>query len=420
VSVDLLAAPGTYPVPQGRGRYRVTLHNRAFTSMPPTWDRTIVAELVSAQGRRLTQVANTAAQFDFSLDGRSPECVTLAELGQDVYVWRWDDTTGADVCVFRGVVDHSQDTVTEDGHTVAVTAHDYLGVLARRFIRPATQQVFVNADQDTLAASILNYGNGGANTDLDPGSWIPLQTSPVNPDGSPRGLSGQLLTRTYQGGQPLGTALSDLSLLAPPNGFDYDVQPGAVAGLGRDALRVFYPNQGVARTDVVLEYGANVANLQRTVDSTAYSNYVRVLGNNNSSDPTVAQVIAEASNADAANPTVGLWPLSDNASSVSVPATLAQHAAGDLNEYGTLTPTYVLGLTPGWYVWGYPRMGDTVQLIVRSGRLNVNTSVRVVGVTFDVGDDGQEDVTLTVGRPLTTLAKLLHDTTTDIGDLVRR
>jgi len=396
------------------------LHQRAFTSAPPTWDRTIVAELVSAQGRKLTQQWNTPAQADFSLDGRSPECQTLAELAQDVYLWRWDDTTGHDVCVFRGVVDHTQDTVTEDQHTVAVTAHDYLGVLGRRFIRPAAQQSFINADQDTLVPALLNYGNGGGNTDLDPGAWIPLQASPVNPDGSPRGPSGQLLTRNYLGGQPIGSALSDLAMLAPPNGFDFDVQPGAVAGLGNDALRVFYPNQGVARTDVTLEYGATVANLQRTVDSTAYSNYVRVLGNNQSTDPTVAQLIAEANNADAVNPVVGLWPLSDNASSVVLPTTLAQHAAGDLDLYGTLTPTYALGLTPGWYTFGYPRMGDTVPLIVRSGRLNVNTSVRVVGITYDIGDDGQEDVTLTVGQPLQTLANLLHQTATDVGDLVRR
>lgn len=417
---DLLAAPGTYPVPPGRGRWRITLHTRQFTSAPTTWDRTAVASLVSATGRKLTQLANTPAQLDFTLDGRSAECAMVAELAQDVYLWRWDDTTGADVCVFRGVIDHTQDTVTEDQHTVAVTAHDYLGVLARRFIRPATQQTFTNADQDSLVASLLNYGNGGGNPDLDPGSWIPLQTAPVNPDGSSRGLSGQLLTRNYLGGQPLGVALADLSMLAPPNGFDYDVQPGPVAGLGRDALRVFYPNQGVARTNVVLSYGANVATVQRTVDSTAYSNYVRVLGNNQSSDPAVAQFIAEANNADAVNPQVGMWPLSDNASSVVLPATLTQHAAADLNEYGTLTPTYVLGLTAGWYVWGYPNMGDTVQLIVNSGRLKVNTTVRVVGITYNIGDDGQEDIDLTVGRPLQTLANLLHQTAVDVGDLVRR
>ena len=44
-------------------------------------------------------------------------------------------------------------------------------------------------------------------------------------------------------------------------------------------------------------------------------------------------------------------------------------------------------------------MGDVVPLIVQSGRLNVNTNVRVVGITYAIGDDGQEDVTLTVGRP---------------------
>ena len=48
-------------------------------------------------------------------------------------------------------------------------------------------------------------------------------------------------------------------------------------------------------------------------------------------------------------------------------------------------------------------MGDVVPLIIQSGRLNVNTTIRVVGITYDIGDDGQEDVTLTLGRPDTTL-----------------
>jgi hypothetical protein len=65
-------------------------------------------------------------------------------------------------------------------------------------------------------------------------------------------------------------------------------------------------------------------------------------------------------------------------------------------------------------------MGDTVQLVIQSGRLNVNTQVRILGIEYDVGDDGQEDLVLTVGRPNTTLYKVLSKQRRDVEALARR
>ena len=39
-------------------------------------------------------------------------------------------------------------------------------------------------------------------------------------------------------------------------------------------------------------------------------------------------------------------------------------------------------------------MGDIVPLVIQTGRLNVNTTIRVLGIAYDIGDDGQEDVDL--------------------------
>ena len=123
---------------------------------------------------------------------------------------------------------------------------------------------------------------------------------------------------------------------------------------------------------------------------------------------------------DARSTPVGLWQNVENASDVSVQATLDQKAAGDLAYQGVLTPTYTLGLRPGTYTYGNPNMGDSVPLIINEGRLAVNTTVRVVGITYDIGDDGQEDITLTVGRPPVTLARLLAAGDRNIDQLARR
>jgi hypothetical protein len=429
------AAPGTYPVPAGRGRWRLTLHKRVFDwHAGHTWDTTIVATLTSARSRTLTQLWNTGAQLTFTIDGHSPSVAAIAELQQDVYAWRWDDQTGADVCMFRGVIDHAQDQITEQSHTVNVVAHDYLVMLGRRFYDFALPTTSTNIDQDEIAASIVNNGAGIFNG--IPGGHLPVGVVIVNPDGSNRAtLSGTRRTRSYLGGYGTLTALDDLAKVQ--GGFDYDLIPEAQApdnmnqvnpsdgtllplGAGYDAIRIFFPAQGVVRSDVVLEYGGNLSTVDRTVDSSTYINYVRLVGNNQSSDPNVAQKISGKNNPDAAGSIVGCWPQAQNAPDITDQGTLDDQAQGTINLQGTLTPSYTLGLRPGTYRWGWPNMGDTVQLIVQSGRLNVNASVRVVGITYQVGNDGDENVSLVVGQPSPALARTFAGYTKDINALARR
>jgi hypothetical protein len=434
MSLDLLAAPGTYPVPTGRGRWRLTLHRRNFSAA--RWDQTIIGDLSSARSRGLDQTLNGAAELRFTIDGRAADAATITELSHEVYAWRWDDQAGADVCVFRGVIDHSQDAVSEQSHAVNFVAHDYLATVERRFVLDATAVTMTQWDQDRIVAGLLARAGGGPTptAPYQPGSIIPLGAAPVDQDGAGRALTSTLRDRTYVGQKSIGEAIDELAHVQ--GGFDYDVLPepqasdtlpmvdqnGAVTTLGsRDALRLFFPTQGRARNDVFLLYGGTVAAISRTVASGDYANHVRSLGNNASSDPAAAQLYGQASNADAPGTVVGWWPYADGApTDVNQQSTLDQRAAGVLATMGVLVPSYSVTMRPGAYRWGAPRMGDTVPLLVNSGRLNVNTTVRVVGIRFDIGDDGDEDVELTVGRPLSSLADLLARTATAVDALARR
>ena len=186
---------------------------------------------------------------------------------------------------------------------------------------------------------------------------------------------------------------------------------------------MFYPSQGVARSDPVLEYGGAVATVTRTVNSQDYANFDRVLGNNGSSDPAAAQLYSEKWNVDSNNVTVtpvGLWMDAENAADVTIQGTLDAQANGTLNRNGILVPSYTLGLAPKVYRDGLINMGDTAPVIIKSGRLNVNTALRIVGLSFDIGDDGEEDVIVTVGRSLTDLADLLTENDADVNALARR
>jgi hypothetical protein len=416
------------PLPPGRGLWRLTLHNRSFAGAAGTWQTSLIAELTSARGRLLEQNLNAPAKLSFTLNGASAEAQLIKELQHEVVAWRWDTGSGADVPYFRGIVGQSEDQLTEQSHTVNFVCHDNLAMLARRYLTNVTPLNLVQTDQDNIVSHLVSLGTiltASGGTAFSPGSALPVTVLRVNPDGTARvGFSGVLRDRNYAGQSAIGDLITQLGAVI--GGFDFDITPGwRVLWAGTqasDALRVFYPSQGVVRTEP-LEFGGGIATVTRTADSGDYTNYWRVIGNNGSSDPNAPQLYSEAFNADSNNVgavPVGTWMGADTGADVSLQATLDQQAQGNLNRSGVLVPSYALGLRGGVYAEGMLNMGDTVPIVIQSGRLNVNSSVRVVGLTFTIGDDGQEDVGLTVGRPATSLVSMLTATAADVNALARR
>ena len=220
-------APGAFPVPAGRGRWRITAHRRVWArAASTTWQSTILADLGSARGRRLDQAWNTPATLTFTVDGRSPEAALVRELSTDVYAWRWDDTAGRDVAVFRGIVTQSEDQISEQSHVVTFTAHDYAAMLERRFEISATPTVWAAADQDVISQNIVHAAGAspvGSWAGQAPGAYLPLEVALCNPDGTTRALSGTVRDRTYIGGSSYFSELDDLARVV--GGFDYDVVP---------------------------------------------------------------------------------------------------------------------------------------------------------------------------------------------------
>jgi hypothetical protein len=413
------------PIPAGRGRWRVTVHNRVYAIGPLPKD-TVVAELPDARSVRLTQQWNQPAQLVFTLDGHSGSAGLATELTTDVYAWRWDEVAGQDVPMFRGVVGQSQDTLSADTHTVVFTCHDYLAMLARRMVTAPGGVTYTATDQDQIVYYLVNMARNqraGSGASFSPGAFLPIDVGLVDPSGATRTFSGTNRDRTYAGQQNIGEALAQLA--AVQGGFDFDVIPAAVGGVsaGYDSIRVFWQSQGVQRTTPQLVYGATVSALTRSFNSADYANYQRIIGNNGTATPGAAQFYSEAWNTDAVTGTAGaqgLWMNGDNASDVSIQSTLDQRAQGNLGRSGVVVPSYTLTLRPGVYSYGNPNMGDTVPLIIQSGRLAVDTMIRVLGIDYTVGDDGQEDVALTVGRPDVTLANLFTRQNADVNALARR
>jgi hypothetical protein len=411
-----------------RPRWRVTVHRRDF-GVTASAAATGLGELTEASSRRLEQQLNAAALFTCSIPGDSAGALAVQELTTELMAWRWDDTAGDWALMFRGIVAQSQDTISENGvHTVNLTAHDYLAMLSRRYVTAPSGVTYTQQDQDTIAADLLARalrGTTSSGQNMTPGAQLQLAVQRVNPDGTPRTpLSGTLRDRTYEGSKSIGDALAELAAVV--GGFDLDVLPAADSA-GTDYLRIFYspagpPYQGRNRPDLALVYGGSVGSVSRSVNSTAYANYQRVLG---AGDTTAGapQTYAEKWNTDANDVTrapVGLWQATENASDVSQQPTLDQKAAGDLASSGALVPAYTLGITPDWWTPGAPAMGDTVPLVIRKGRLDVSTTVRILGVNYAIGDDGQEDIEVTVGRPAVDLTAMFREVRRDVDALARR
>jgi hypothetical protein len=416
------------PIPPGRARWTVTLQNRVYAA-GGTPKR--LSDLPVARNRKLTTTLNGPAQFSFDIDGRHPCAASISELATDIAVMRWDEYyTGGDVPMFRGIVGASTDAVTESEHTLSVTATDYVSMLGRRVLT-APGQVVITDHQDNCASWLLGYASA-ANVSVGAGSpafgaafYLPLSLQYVDPSGNPR-LPGHLdlagngsvpqRSLTLQGNSVLGTMWDNLAKLT--SGFDYRV---LASGGTTDYLQVAYPQLGVTRTSPAFNYPGNVTAFQRQVSSADYSNYWRSLGNNQNPAQNASQIYGESWTPAALALDVGTWMTADQASDQTDPALLGAAAAGRLNIYGLLVPAYVLTLQPDFYYYnGVFNLGDTVPLIITSGRLKVNTTVRILGITFEPKDDGDEVITVTVGRAPQDLLSRLNSYDADVRALSRR
>jgi hypothetical protein len=419
-----------YPLPPGRlGPWRFSLHQRLF--VPSTQVGPKITDLVDARTRRVEFKMNQPAVITFTVPGASPTAAEILELGTDVVAYRWNERFNRDDAMCQACVTQSQDTITEQTHTVAFNCQDYIALLKRRITTygDGAFPTYGQQDQDVIVASLVNLANNTQIWGPDPativGSDLSISTQTVQPNGASRGNSGRLRDRTYYGNQNIWDAIYNLSQVE--NGFDLSMAPGGV-------LKIWYPSQGVLNTSFLLDYGSTVSGVQRSINSATYANYVRSLARTNTG--TGSQEWGEAYTDDAlylSNNPVGLWMHPDSATDLGFGPwdQLRTRARGIVGTMGLMVaegargkrvplPSYTLTLRPGAYYAGAFNMGDTLRLQVRSGRLNINTLVQVVGITFVIGDDGQEDVLLDVGTPPADFVKLMANANVRVSSLERK
>lgn len=106
---------------------------------------------------------------------------------------------------------------------------------------------------------------------------------------------------------------------------------------------------------------------------------------------------------------LGVWATAESYPDVTTQAELDDTGRRRLAELSKVAPGYTLGLRDGWWQGpGHVWLGDTVRLLVNSGRLHEDVELRVQQLDLTLGNDGEQQLSLTVGTPPSLLSTILE------------
>ncbi len=327
---------------------------------------------LEARGFELTRRQNSFADARFSLDRQGDAAGKAAEVqsgSRALAAWRETDA-GVQV-MFRGQIHTPVDEMDGDSASVTATAADPIWWLQHRYVR--SDVTFTGQDAGSgIAWPLISTQNGYETTHLASG----VIDSSVNRD------------RTYQAGQQVGDALSNLANVE--NGFFFKARP--VDGLGATfaLLDVSYPNSGVYAPGAVFEFGRGTAgtiDAVPTIEEAPPVNRVTVFGDSSATVPAVAQDVASIA-------TYGLVERIVTFSDVVVQATLQAYANELLRPEPAKTFSFSCApspLSPAPLLGVDFNVGDTVRVRVDEWRASIDATCRVIAATVAVDDDGRSE-----------------------------
>lgn len=357
--------------------------------------------LTAATRRRLTVRLTSPSEASFVINGRHSQAAAVDELASDLHVLYTPPAPGArTVLLYRGRIGPTGDDLDETTHGLTVSSMDYREVLSRRILYASSTLAWTATDQAEIAWQLISQTQSRAGGHLGISKGV----------GHPAGV---LRDRTYEAGDSIGERIQELSEVI--DGFDWDIRPASASALALDIWGARGADRGV-----VLEHGGLVRTVRREVAVTDYANSIRVTGDQTGPTPPTPQ---ERTATDIATRPEGRWDRALTAPGIVTTATLAERADWLLDDAQVVQPSYTLGLRAGG--WAGPEhlwLGDTVLLVIQSGRLAVaGVPLRVQELAFGLPDDGgPETVQVTVGRPRPNFNRRPGEILRRLADVERR
>lgn len=332
-------------------------------------DGTHRSDWIRARNRELEFDLNGPATAKWESDGDDPGAIAASEITSDLLAYRDGQL------MFRGRMGSTGDELDENRHTVQWAAVDYRGLLWRRNVffvvsKTATEQTAIgwalidNAQQDTFGA--IDWGGDMGITDAST-------------------ATGRTRDRTYSHGKSIGEALTQLGDVI--DGFDWDISPNL-------EYRTWYPHRGSSAAFAAV-HGDTVTRVRREVDTSDYATDVFGYGATNQDTNLTSMYLASAPSSRGPG---GHWDANFSNPSVTVAATLQEQTEADRLRRSVITPSYECTLRAGVWAPSVAWLGDTTELHIDSGRLNVHTTGRIVAIRISIGGSGEETVTITYDR----------------------
>ena len=315
-------------------------------------------ELTSARGRVSTWRVDGHPFAQFSIDGRSDDASQLVERRDDIWVYR----EGA--LVFRGRVVGAEDTIDPTSHRVQFLAVGYRGLLSLAAKVEPPVPTFNDVDQAQIPWQLIQawQARPGGNWGIVEGVGSTSGTTRDENQITPFSPVGEVIDR----------------ILRRDGGGEWDISPDL-------ELDRWWPARGTDN-GVVLDYGGVISNITRSLPE--FGNVGGASGN----DQTTPVAIEHAG---VATDERGRWTVATASANTSRQASVVDKAQWTLDQAYSVESTWQATFTARrWegpdHVW----IGDTVELRVDSGRLQVAGPHRVVELQAVCGDDGTETITV--------------------------
>lgn len=344
----------------------------------PAREGGIVHELPQTSGRKLSVKTTDPSEASFEMDGRDPVALALDELATDLHVLYRRSPADARQQLYRGRIGQAGDRITAESHRIMVPSLDYRGVLKRRFLFTGTQQTWTQVDQTAIGWGLITQTQNslGGNLGITNGSTP----------------TGQLRDRTYELEDEISAKISELAETV--GGFDWDI---VAPDSRRLVYTTWYPQRGVDR-GVLISVGGAARELSRDVDSTTFANAIRMNGQAPSGGGAAPPPHERYASGIETAPQ-GRWEAVIG-TDMTTSAAVSDRIDWQLAESQTVRPSYTFTMKRGW--WQGPEhcwVGDPCLVRVFSGRLRVETTLRVQQMDFTPDPNGGEDVSITVGAP---------------------
>ena len=317
------------------------------------WNQPPQRELTRAYNRQMSFNLTAPATASFSIPGRSDEAAALTEMLTDVWVYADTDL------VYRGRVTGLTDTVTQSGHTVAVTCTDYRGLLSRRLLVEGDQLAWSTATYAEIAWGLVQ------STQAKPGGGLGITQGIWEADDAQ--TPSNYRVRNYTAGAEIAKTIDDLASTA----FDYQIDPHLQMNLWAPAK--------THASSFVADYGGTVIGFTRATTATGWANVVRVSGD---ATQTVGVNLA-------VDEPEGRFEQQIGYPDVVLQDTLNQRAPADAADWLTRRSSLNLDLRPGIVASiADVDVGAQISVSLRSGRLNEIGTRTVQQLDVDLDDTG--------------------------------